>query len=254
MQAGEEQERAQIPSDAAAAGHEAKWPWIGLGLTLAVSMVWWLWPEIDLWVAALFFSESCACFPLAQSGNFALLRWIDLAVMWAGRLALPVLVIGALLFPSWKALRGEACDRRAVWRNCMFMLALGLITPLFLIHEVLKKEVGRPRPRELVVFGGDKVFTPPWVITPRQCSSNCSFPSGHVAFPAWIMSAWHLGGRYRRRWLLGGAAGCLGVAALRIALGAHFLSDTLASVALVWLSAWLLSRIPWWSNTALRPA
>lgn len=224
----------------------AQLPWFSAGLTLALGAIWWAWPEIDLEVSAHFFSAACNCFPAAQTKGFAWLRSIDQAVAWAGRLALPVLLLGALLLPAWQAMQGKPCDRRRLWRNCSFMLVLGLVTPVFLVHEVLKKEIGRPRPREISAFGGDRIFTPPWEVSQRQCAQNCSFPSGHVAFPAWLMSAWHLRGRHRRRWLVGGALGCIAVAAMRIALGAHFLSDTLASVVLVWLSAWFLSRIPWW--------
>lgn len=248
-------ERGHAPSPKATSPvlRSIQWPWVSLLLTLALSVIWAVWPEIDLWVSGYFFAESCNCFPVSRDERFAVLRTIDLAVAWAGRLAIPVLLLTALAVIVWRGLLGTPWDRRRLLRNCSFMLVLGLITPLFLIHEVLKKEIGRPRPREISAFAGDKVFTPPWALNLRQCSRNCSFPSGHVAFPAWLMSAWHLGGRHRRRWLLGGALGCLGVAALRIALGAHFLSDTLASVALVWLSGWLLARIPWWRNAAPEP-
>jgi membrane-associated phospholipid phosphatase len=215
---------------------------------LVLSLVWVVWPEIDLWASGYFYAESCNCFPVSREERFAVLRDIDSAVAWAGRLAIPFLFLSALGVTVWRALQGTPWDWRRLWRNCSFMLVLGLITPLFLIHEVLKKEIGRPRPREVSAFAGDKVFTPPWESSLGQCSRNCSFPSGHVAFPAWLMSAWYLGGRHRRLWLIGGALGCLGVALIRIALGAHFLSDTLASVALVWLSGWLLARIPWWRN------
>jgi len=55
------------------------------------------------------------------------------------------------------------------------------------------------------------------------------------------MAAWYLGGR--QRWLflsLGAAITCL-TGWLRMAQGAHFMTDVIGSVLLVWLTAHLLS-------------
>jgi len=57
------------------------------------------------------------------------------------------------------------------------------------------------------------------------------------------MAAWYLGGR--QRWLflsLGAAVTCL-IGWLRMAQGAHFLTDVIGSVLLVWLTAHLLSIV-----------
>ncbi|MBU3746796.1 MAG: phosphatase PAP2 family protein [Burkholderiaceae bacterium] len=83
-------------------------------------------------------------------------------------------------------------------------------------------------------------FTAAWVKL-KACRGDCSFTSGHVAFGAWLMAAWYLGGR--QRWLflsLGAAITCL-IGWLRMAQGAHFMTDVIGSVLLVWLTAHLLS-------------
>ncbi|MFN5142168.1 MAG: phosphatase PAP2 family protein, partial [Burkholderiales bacterium] len=125
-------------------------------------------------------------------------------------------------------------------RALLFMIVLGMLTPVIFIHEVVKGEIGRARPRHVEQFSGTNSFTAAWVKS-EACRGDCSFTSGHVAFGAWLMAAWYLGGR--QRWLflsLGAAITCL-IGWLRMAQGAHFLTDVIGSVLLVWLTAHLLS-------------
>jgi len=192
----------------------------------------------DLALASLFYSEECRCFRANQIEGVLML---DHIVLWAGRIAIPLLalimaVIGMLYFRS-----KEHRDRyRRMLKALSFMLLLGVITPVVLIHEVLKTEVGRARPRHLEQFSGSAAFTPAWIPS-KACTGNCSFTSGHVAFGAWLMGAWFLGGRRRWLWFGIGAALTVLIGGLRMAQGAHFLTDVLGSALLVWLTAQLLS-------------
>ena len=74
-------------------------------------------------------------------------------------------------------------------------------------------------------FGGTKQFTPPLVMT-KQCRRNCSFVSGEASstyvtfyaaaalFPQWSVAL-----------VIAGTVGGLATGLIRMAQGAHFLSD-----------------------------
>lgn len=85
----------------------------------------------------------------------------------------------------------------------------------------------RARPRHVLDFGGDASFTPAWVVA-DQCHGNCSFVSGDVTFAASLLGRALLFPATRRLpWLGYGLAATLVTSFLRMASGAHFLSDAL---------------------------
>jgi lipid A 4'-phosphatase len=144
----------------------------------------------------------------------------------------------------------QSCDRRQAnaghrrsIRALGFMLVLGVLTPLVLIHEVIKPEIGRARPRDIEQFAGSQAFTPAWVQS-TACTRNCSFTSGHVAFGAWLMSAWYVGRRRRWLWLCLASVLTMVIGWSRMAQGAHFFSDVIGSLLLVGLTAHMLAALP----------
>ena len=62
------------------------------------------------------------------------------------------------------------------------------------------------------------------------------------------MSAWYVGRRRRGLWL--GLAGALTVVIgwSRMAQGAHFFSDVIGSLLLVWLTAQVLAAVPYFRS------
>ena len=203
----------------------------GLALLRYVDMV-------DLAVASYFYSEHCRCFP---ANDLAGVRWLDQTIRWAGRLAIPILIVWILRYKYLAMLTksNEQVYRQKI-RALLFMIVLGMLTPVIFIHEVLKGEIGRARPRHVEQFSGTNSFTAAWVKS-KACRGDCSFTSGHVAFGAWLMAGWYLGGRQRWLFLSLGAAVTSLIGWLRMAQGAHFLTDVIGSVLLVWLTAHLLS-------------
>ena len=66
------------------------------------------------------------------------------------------------------------CRKKAVF--VLIFLALG---PGLVVNVLLKDQLGRARPREVVEFGGSHQFTQFW--QPGTAGGNSSFPSGHAA-------------------------------------------------------------------------
>ncbi|QOX80213.1 phosphatase PAP2 family protein [Trichlorobacter lovleyi] len=131
-----------------------------------------------------------------------------------------------------------------VWRRqgafLVLLLALG---PGLLVNATFKDHWGRPRPRELVQFGGTKAFMQPW--QPRINGDGRSFPCGHGSAAFYLAAPYFI---YRRRkprvaqrWLFGGMTFGLLMSYARLAQGGHFLSDILWAWGIVWLSALALA-------------
>lgn len=141
------------------------------------------------------------------------------------------LAIGAASL-AWRRLRA--------YRDAGFFLAAVLaIGPGLLVNGLFKPYWCRPRPKQIVEFGGTQQFVHVWGWTSeRMCKS---FPSGHASMGFYLLAPAFVLYRRRRRLALAFAAlgvtwgSVLGVA--RIAQGGHFPSDVLWSAGMTYLSA-----------------
>jgi membrane-associated phospholipid phosphatase len=109
---------------------------------------------------------------------------------------------------------------------------------------VLKDHWGRARPAQTEAFGGSRHFTPA-PFPAAECARNCSFVSGHAALGFSLVAFGFLlpPGPSRRSAI--GAALAFGavVGLVRIAQGAHFISDVVFAGLLVFGTTDLLY---WW--------
>ncbi len=119
----------------------------------------------------------------------------------------------------------------------LYLAACILAGPLIITNLGFKDHWGRARPHSIVEFGGNKSFSPP-LTKSQQCEKHCSFVSGEASsiyiicfaaafiFPSFA-GTWMLTGM-----VLGSAAGFV-----RMAQGAHFLSDVVFAGVLMALTA-----------------
>lgn len=209
---------------------------IALGLAVITGLLFGIYPELDLKLAALFFDSASASFPLKQSGLAAFSRDAAMWIAWA--LALPALIaiVAKLLRPDRPML--------IPGRPAVFLLVTILLSAVVLTNLTFKSYWGRPRPVMVTEFKGPWEFKPWW--DPRGvCGRNCSFFSGEGATAFWAYApaaltppAW--------RPLAYVAATAFGVvtSVLRMAFGGHFFTDVaaagLVSFVVIWLAyAWL---------------
>lgn len=156
-------------------------------------------------------------------------------------------IAGALVL----ALRARLSQAGAL----LFLLATLLLGPVLLVNEGLKNNSGRARPIHLTRYAGDAGahYTAPLQAT-AQCRSNCSFVSGDASFGFWLHSiAYVLPGRRARRiafWSGMGAGVFLGW--LRIAAGAHFLSDVAFAGAAMLASSFAIACLSFGPREAWR--
>ena len=121
-------------------------------------------------------------------------------------------------------------------RQYGFLLASLVLGPGLIANLLFKEHWGRARPRHLDLFGGDKSFSPPLLIS-DQCQSNCSFVSGDASLAFYYLAlAFVVPTRARLPVLLGGLGFGVLIGIMRIIQGAHFLSDVIFAALFVGLS------------------
>lgn len=220
---------------------------IALSLAVTIGLVFGLYPELDLKLAALFYDPATRSFPLKFNDTAALARDIAMYIAWG--LVLPSIV--ALVVKAFVPTRPLLVSGRAI----VFLLVTMMLSAGVLTNLTFKSYWGRPRPVLVTEFGGDLPFVPWW--DPRGgCGRNCSFFSGEAATAFWTFApaalvppAW--------RGLAYGAAALFGLATsvLRMAFGGHFFTDVaiagLVTFLVIWLAYGLIYR---WPRTRLSDA
>jgi len=138
------------------------------------------------------------------------------------------------------------CGNLLHWRRAgLFLVLLLALGPGLMVNAVFKDHWGRPRPREIVQFGGQKQFLQPW--QKGQDGNGRSFPSGHASAAFYMTAPFFIYRRRNRRlamyWLTGGLCFGLLMSVARIAQGGHFLSDNLWAWGMVHLCALFLAAL-----------
>ncbi|CAB3823446.1 phosphatase PAP2 family protein [Achromobacter ruhlandii] len=203
-----------------------------LGVTLILAcLAWWANASgLDLAIARALFNPALDDFPLHTN------RWLEL-VGHRMVLALPIGIgLGAVAvaaasyrIPAWRPLRAAA-----------LAVALTCIVGQLAITQ-LKHHTTLPRPYDLDTLGGYTPYPLSWWTWDRGKAGG-ALPSGHAGAGYSMLTLYFAGwaaGRADWRWpglALGIAAG-VGFSVVRILQGAHFLSQTLWSAALMWLLA-----------------
>ena len=220
---------------------------IALGLAFAVGLLFGIYPELDLKLAALFYDAPTKSFPLKQDTAAVIARDVVMWISWG--LALPPIValVVKLLRPDRKLLMS---GRAVIFLLVTMFLAAGVLTNLG-----FKSYWGRPRPVVVTQFNGSQQFVPWW--DPRgSCGRNCSFFSGEGATAFWTYAPAALTPPSWRP-LAYVAATLFGVttSGLRMAFGGHFFSDVAAAGLVTFLVVWLAhGAIYRWRRTGLSDA
>jgi len=132
------------------------------------------------------------------------------------------------------------------WRRSgAFLILLLILGPGLLVNSVFKDHWGRPRPREIAEYGGQKQFLHPW--QKGEDGKGRSFPSGHGSAAFYMTAPYFIyrrsNNRLARLWLLGGLVFGVLMSIARITQGGHFLSDNLWAWGMVHLTALVLCYV-----------
>ena len=181
------------------------------------------WPGIDVCVSGLFYRAGTG-FYLANNPVFVALH--DMAYYGARALG------AGFAFLALYAFLRHSEFLRVDGKGWLFLLLALLIGPGLVANVGFKDHWGRARPREVIELGGTGSFTPFYQPRFQAAHANGSFVSGDGAFgfflPAFAFVAPRKSSR-RVFWGMMAAGGLFGF--VRLAMGAHFLSDILYAAA-----------------------
>jgi lipid A 4'-phosphatase len=201
------------------------------GLAAAVTVLFAVTP-LDFAAARLFYRPSpLDHWPLAKEAPWSVLYrlapWITTSLVVAGLAALGV-----------GLLRGEAAARR----SGIFLLLSVVLGPGLLVNALFKDHWHRPRPRDIVEFGGPLHYRPAPL---PGGEGGASFPCGHCSVGFLYAAGWWVWKRSRPAWgrasLAAGLAAGFALGLGRMAAGGHFLSDVAWSALLALGVAHLIS-------------
>ena len=220
---------------------------IALSLALIVGLLFGIFPELDLKLAALFYDAVSKSFPLKLNSIAAFARDAAMWVAWAFALPSIVAIVVKLARPDRPML--------VPGRTVVFLLVTMLLSAGILTNLTFKSYWGRPRPVVVTQFNGPQEFVPWW--DPRgSCERNCSFFSGEGATAFWTYAPAALAPPQWRP-LAYAAATLFGITTslLRMAFGGHFFTDVaiagLVTFLVIWFAyAWIYR----WSSTRLSDA
>jgi lipid A 4'-phosphatase len=217
---------------------------IALALALVVGLLFGIYPDLDLKLAALFYDATTKSFPLKLNTLASIARDAAMWIAWA--FAMPAIV--ALV---WKLLRPER-PLLISGRSVVFLLVTLTLSAGVLTNLTFKSYWGRPRPVVVTQFHGPDQFVPWW--DPRgSCGRNCSFFSGEGATAFWTYAPAALAPPAWRP-LAYAAATVFGTitSVLRMAFGGHFFTDVAAAGLVTFLVVWLAYALIYrWPSTRL---
>lgn len=197
---------------------------------ILLGVLFFFFPEIDIWFSGLFF----------ENGEFYLRN--HPLVVFVYDVTHPIIalfflgVLGLLLYSLVTKRSLFSIKRSAL----VFMLVSIIMAPGVVVNLTLKDNVDRARPKHVTQFGGDKQFTPAFVIS-DQCVSNCSFVCGHAAAGfSFIALALIYSGKTRRRIFVTAVTVGFLIGLVRVMQGGHFLSDVFFSFFFTYLTIRLL--------------
>ncbi|HKU88944.1 MAG TPA: phosphatase PAP2 family protein [Steroidobacteraceae bacterium] len=173
-------------------------------------------PGVDLAISSLFFDGK----------TFLRDQWWQRLLQQGLGWFLPISVgVVALIYVCNRVWKRNICCVDA--RRVLYVVLVLAIGCGFIVNFGLKDHFHRARPRDVVEFGGTKLFSPAFQVS-NQCRTNCSFSSGDAAGGFFSLALALALTRRRSAYVAALAVGVV-MSFARISSGAHFFSDTVTS-------------------------
>jgi lipid A 4'-phosphatase len=192
--------------------------------TALLSLAFFLFPQIDISISAMFYDKQGHFHYKEEPFIYFIYELIPIAT----KLFVATCTV-YLLFILGK----HRSFKKMIKTRVFFLFLSASIGPGIIVNYVLKENFGRARPSQVTEFKGTSKFSRPFEIS-DQCTTNCSFPSGHAAMGYYFTAAAYLlTGWYFSLFYIGGIMFGSIVGLTRIMVGAHFASDVVAACFLI---------------------
>lgn len=119
----------------------------------------------------------------------------------------------------------------------IYIILVLALAPGGIVNSVFKEHWGRARPNQIKEFGGDKTFTPAFILSDQ---GGNSFSCGHGAAAFSLLGFALLAKKRKKIWITLALSYGLLVSFARIIGGGHFLSDTVTSFFIVYITTYIL--------------
>ena len=184
-------------------------------------------PQIDLYISSLFYQDEIFFFKntFIEQMFYKSIRPV---------VALSFLIPIGLFFYS----RYMQKDILNITKKKLIFILLALsLVPGAIVQYGFKENFERPRPRQVVEFGGTQPFYPAYTFTNEN---GKSFSSGHVAAAFSLLGFGLLARSRKRLWMTIIFSYAVGMMIARVAAGAHFFSDVVTSFFIVFIGTNIL--------------
>ena len=114
----------------------------------------------------------------------------------------------------------------------LYILLVVGIAPGLIVNATFKENWERARPSQIILYGGNKEFTPAFVMSDQ---GGYSFSSGHAAAAFSLFGFALLAVKRRTFWIWMSLSYGLLVSVARVAAGGHFFSDVITSFFIVYI-------------------
>lgn len=195
------------------------------------SLLFVFFPQIDIFVSDLFYSQN--------SGFTANGTWYEV-LLYNSIEPVVAIAIGAPII-IWLYNLATNKNILHVNRKVVLYLLLALaIGPGLIVNDLFKDHWGRARPAQIIMYGGDKEFTPAFVLSDQ---GGYSFSCGHAAGAFFLIALALLARKNRAFWMTLALTYGVLISYIRIAAGGHFFSDTVVSFFVVYITTLVLYGI-----------
>ena len=198
-----------------------------LALFIFSSFIFILFPEFDLYISSLFYDK---VFVNAYGSSFEHFFYhsVEPIVLFTLFFSIAVFTYNSIYKKDFLHINK---------RVMLYIVLVVTIAPGLFVNLILKENWGRARPSQIVQFGGEKKFTPAFIISDQNGNS---FSSGHAAAAFSLIGFALLARKKRKIWIsLAMGYGIL-VSIARLSVGGHFLSDVVTSFFIVYITTLIL--------------
>lgn len=202
---------------------------VNIGIWLAFllcSFIFINYPHLDIYISSLFYKDG-----FYLKGSF-----YELFFYKSVPILIFLLAIGSIFLFFYNTFTHKKIlnlDKKTM----LYIILVLSLAPGLIVNTTLKEHWGRARPNQIKEFGGDKTFTPAFLLSSE---GGNSFSSGHGAAAFSTFGFALLAKRRRKLWIALSLSYGVAVSFARIIGGGHFLSDNVTSFFIVYITTSIL--------------
>ena len=190
------------------------------------SILFIIYPEIDIYISSLFYED----------GFFLRGSLYEVFFYKSVPIVVTTLAVGSIALFAYNRFTHKNIlhiDKRTI---AYIVLVLAL-APGLIVNATFKENWGRARPHEVKEFGGNKTFSPAFIVSNQQGNS---FSSGHGSAAFSVLGFALLARSRKKLWITLALSYGVAVSFARIIGGGHFFSDNVTSFFIVYITTYIL--------------